>query len=62
LADEAYEDAFQDIAASRQISKIDPGWGPVPDAIALLNFRHLLEKHKVGNQSETTQGHTVQPK
>jgi IS5 family transposase len=48
LADEACEDALYDIAAFRDFCRIDLGREPVPDATTLLNFRHLLEEHKIG--------------
>jgi IS5 family transposase len=48
LADEACEDALYDITACRDFCKIDLGRERVPDATTLLNFRHLLEKHKLG--------------
>lgn len=48
LADEACEDALYDIAAFRDFCRIDLGREGVPDATSLLNFRHLLEEHKLG--------------
>lgn len=48
LADEACEDALYDVPAFRDFCKIDLGRERVPDATTLLNFRHLLEKHKLG--------------
>jgi IS5 family transposase len=48
LADEACEDAMYDVAAFREFCRIDLGRQGVPDATTLLNFRHLLEKHKLG--------------
>jgi IS5 family transposase len=48
LADEACEDALYDIAAFRDFCQIDLGRERVPDATTLLNFRHLLEAHKIG--------------
>ena len=48
LADEACEDALYGIAAFRDFCSIDLGRECVPDATMLLNFRHLLEKHKIG--------------
>jgi transposase, IS5 family len=50
LADEACEDALYDIAAFRNFCKIDLGRERVPDATTLLNFRHLLEQHKIGEK------------
>jgi len=48
LADEACEDALYDIPAFRDFCRIDLGCERVPDATTLLNFRHLLEAHKIG--------------
>ena len=48
LADEGCEDALYDIAAFRDFCRIDLGRERVPDATTLLNFRHLLETHKIG--------------
>ena len=48
LADEACEDALYDIPAFRDFCQIDLGRERVPDATTLLNFRHLLETHKMG--------------
>jgi transposase, IS5 family len=48
LADEACEDALYDVPAFRDFCRIDLGRERVPDATTLLNFRHLLEKHKLG--------------
>ena len=43
LADEALEDAPYDSQAPRNFAGIGPGSEAVPDATALLKFRHLLE-------------------
>ncbi len=48
LADEACEEALYDIAAFRDFCGVDLGRQRVPDATTLLNFRHLLEEHKIG--------------
>ena len=48
LGDEACEDALYDIAAFRDFCGIDLGRERVPDATTLLNFRHLLEEHRIG--------------
>ena len=48
LADEACEDALYDIAAFLDFCRIDLGRERVPDATTLLNFRHLLEQHQIG--------------
>ncbi len=48
LGDEACEDALYDIAAFRDFCGVDLGRERVPDATTLLNFRHLLEEHRIG--------------
>ena len=48
LGDEACEDALYDIAAFCDFCGIDLGRERVPDATTLLNFRHLLEEHRIG--------------
>jgi IS5 family transposase len=47
LADEALEDAIYDSQAMRTFAGIDLSVEAVPDATTLLNFRHLLEAHKL---------------
>ena len=48
LADEACEDALYDVPVFREFCRIDLGRERVPDATTLLNFRHLLEEHQLG--------------
>jgi len=50
LADEACEEFLYDHHAARHFCKFDLGNEPIPDATTLENFRHLLEKHKLGEQ------------
>ncbi|MEQ2007233.1 MAG: IS5 family transposase [Limisphaerales bacterium] len=45
LVDEALDDALYDSQALRGFARIDLSAEGVPDATALLNFRHLLETH-----------------
>lgn len=47
LTDEACEDALYDVITFRDFCAIDLGRQCVPDATSLLNFRHLLEEHKL---------------
>lgn len=49
LSDEGVEDAIYDSYALRSFMKIDFLKEQVPDATTLLNFRHLLERHNIGN-------------
>lgn len=45
LTDEAVEDAIYDSQALRNFMGIDLSRTSVPDATALMGFRHLLETH-----------------
>ena len=55
LSDEGVEDQVNDSYAMRQFMRLDFGRGQqVPDATTLLHFRHLLERHKLGEQMFTT--------
>ncbi len=51
LADPAVEEALYDSATLRQFAGIDLGGEPVPDETTVCNFRHLLEKHNLGELS-----------
>jgi len=48
LADEACEDALDDVPVFREFCRIDRDRERVPDATTLLHFRHLLERHGLG--------------
>ena len=50
LSDEGVEDAIYDSYAMRVFMKIDFMSESVPDATTLLNFRHLLEEHGIGER------------
>lgn len=50
LSDEGIEDAIYDSYAFRKFMGINFNEEQVPDATTLLKFRHLLEKHKIGEQ------------
>ncbi len=45
----ATEKAMYDSRAMRQFVGIDLGKEPVPDETTILNFRHLMEKHNLGD-------------
>jgi IS5 family transposase len=60
LADEACEDALYDVPAFRDFCGIDLGRERVPDATTLLNFRHLLEQHRIGAALFATIGELLQ--
>ena len=50
LSDEGVEDAIYDSYAMRRFMRLDFAVEQVPDATTLLAFRHLLEKHKLGEK------------
>lgn len=48
LSDPAAEEALYDSLSMRRFVGIDLGREPVPDETTILNFRHLLERHHLG--------------
>ena len=48
LSDPAAEDALYESLSMRRFVGIDLGCEPVPDETTILNFRHLLERHDLG--------------
>ena len=50
LSDPAVEEALYDSLAMRAFVGIDLGRDTAPDETTVLNFRHLLEKHHLGDQ------------
>jgi transposase, IS5 family len=50
LSDPAVEEALYDSRAMRRFVGIDLGREPAPDETTVCNFRHLLEKHNLGDQ------------
>ncbi len=48
LSDEACEDAVCDWMSVRRFMGLDAGRDKAPDATTLCQFRHLLEKHQLG--------------
>jgi IS5 family transposase len=62
LADEAMEEALYDSASLRAFVGIDLGREPVPDATSLLRFRHLIEKHRLGEAIFAEVGRLLQAK
>ena len=50
LSDEGVEDAIYDSYAMRSFMGVDFGTQQVPDATTLLHFRHLLERHQLGER------------
>ena len=50
LSDPAAEEALHDSRALRQFVDIDLGREPAPDETTICKFRHLIEKHNLGDQ------------
>ncbi len=50
LSDPGAEEALYDSRAMREFVGIDLGKEPVPDETTICKFRHLLEKHQLGNK------------
>lgn len=50
LSDPAMEEALYDSRAMRRFAGIDLGEAPVPDETTILNFRHRLETHNLGER------------
>jgi len=49
LSDPAVEEALYDSRALRQFVSVDLGREPVPDETTICKFRHLMEKHNLGD-------------
>jgi len=50
LSDPAVEEALYDSRAMRRFVGIDLGREPAPDETTILKFRHLLERHNLGDR------------
>ena len=50
LSDPAAEEALYDSRAMRQFVGIDLGKEPVPDETTICKFRHLMERHNLGDE------------
>lgn len=50
LSDPAAEEALYDSRSMRQFVGIDLGEEPVPDETTICKFRHLMERHNLGDQ------------
>jgi transposase, IS5 family len=58
LGDPAMEDALIEVPTMRRFAGIDLLSDRIPDETTILTFRHLLEKHELGEQIfETVKGH-----
>ncbi len=56
LSNEGVEDAIYDSYAMRRFLCLDFTIEQVPDATTFLHFRHLLEKHELGNKLLDSRG------
>ena len=50
LSDPGVEEMFYESAALRRFAGVDLGFAPAPDETTICRFRHLLEKHKLGEE------------
>ena len=50
LSDPAAEEALYDSRAMRQFVDVDLGREPVPDETTICKFRHLMERHNLGDE------------
>jgi len=61
LSDQAMEDALIEVATIRRLAEIDLISDRISDEITILAFRHLLEKHDLGQKVfETVKAHLKQ--
>jgi len=60
LSDEGVEEAIYDSYAMRRFMGLDFAVEQVPDATTLLHFRHLLEKHQLGEKLFEAQNETFE--
>jgi IS5 family transposase len=58
LSDPGVEEMFYESAALRRFAGVDLGVAPAPDETTICRFRHLLEKHRLGEEMlETVNRH-----
>src|SRR5665647_2927160 len=50
LSDPGVEEALYESAALRRFAGVDLGVAPAPDETTICRFRHLLEKHDLGEE------------
>src|SRR5690606_3106460 len=50
LSDPAVEEALYDSVSMRRFARVDLGAMPVPDESTICRFRHLLERHDLGEK------------
>ena len=57
LSDPGVEEMFYESAALRRFAGVDLGVAPAPDETTICRFRHLLEKHHLGEEMLETVNH-----
>src|ERR1022692_4392907 len=57
LSDPGVEEMFYESAALRRFAGVDLGVAPAPDETTICRFRHLLEKHSLGEEMLETVNH-----
>ena len=62
LSDPGVEEAFYESAALRRFAGVDLGVAPAPDETTICRFRHLLEKHRLGEEMLETVNHHLASK
>jgi IS5 family transposase len=62
LSDPGVEEALYDSAGMRQFVGIDLGREPAPDETTVCKFRHLLERHGLGERLFERVGEHLQQK
>jgi IS5 family transposase len=62
LSDPGVEEAFYESAALRRFAGVDLGVAPAPDETTICRFRHLLEKHQLGEEMLETVNHHLASK
>ena len=62
LSDPGVEEALYESAALRRFVGVDLGVAPAPDETTICRFRHLLEKHKLGEEMLETVNHHLASK
>jgi IS5 family transposase len=62
LSDPGVEEALYESAALRRFVGVDLGVAPAPDETTILRFRHLLEKHHLGEEMLETVNHHLEAK
>jgi IS5 family transposase len=60
LSDPGVEEALYESAALRRFVGVDLGVAPAPDETTILRFRHLLEKHHLGEEMLETVNHHLE--